>query len=208
VAALGLSICFCASCAEKAPCAANVEIGKTYRIDVLERCDENSQHAQQGKYGPLWGVGLDGYVDRAACGTAFEAGTPWSFHVEVDRSVDNGVCYEFTGVASDVPGIAEAASSNGQGEWGTNGMGFVHIEGIETVMSNGCHGYWSGALYYTNHGAPTAEPKIGQYPPVLLIRRFYLTNPDAGNDDCKPPSDSQLLAKGYCDDAFVVRMKD
>jgi hypothetical protein len=176
----------------------------TYTVDVLEPCDAKSVYASQTAHGPDWGVGIDGLVGPT-CGSGFDFVAGSSFFVGIDGTLDGGVCYSFSASASQVPAVKEVLQSKGAG--GISESGFVNIRALDVYMTSGCRGSWNAALLYTHHGTPTTAPVPGQSPAVLMIRRFWLEDFDAGAAGCALPSDSELMATGYCADAFVVGMK-
>jgi hypothetical protein len=178
-------------------CVDGLELGTTYRVTVLEPANNQSQYGVETSYGRDFGIG--GAVDEYPCGTGFDFVGGSSFEVEPISKRDLRECYGRMAMPSGVSEVEILEAVDG-----VTGDGRLMVTPRFRVRRGaGCVGIWELGFISHLEDPPLEEPVPGEYPPVLLVRRF---NPTSEVDVCRL-QDSRPTSMGNCFDYFVVRIE-
>jgi hypothetical protein len=189
------------SCGEKKYCADGLDIGTTYLVTVLEPANANSQYGVQTSNGPDFGTNIFG---AHSCGDGFDLVAGSTFLVRPVARLDLMACYGRIGDVSDVQGAQDLQLL--QQVYGPmNASGDLLCTETYEVRKGGCSGQWQLNFYSSHLDSPLNAPVPGQYPPVLLERRFWMTE-TTDLQSCLLP-DSKLTASTSCADYFVVKLE-
>jgi hypothetical protein len=192
--ALVVGLLVVAGC-ERSYCVEGLDLGTTYRVTVLGPADANSQYGVKTSHGPDFGVRVD---PTLTCGAGFDFVSGSTFLIEPVSKTDLSNCDGRIAIPSEVAEIqlvSQTDRSVGGGE-------LMATPIFQVDRAGGCTGAWQLDFLSTRHDPPLNAPALGDYPPVLLERRFY---PAGDVQPCLLPN-SGLTARTYCIDYFVVKL--
>jgi hypothetical protein len=203
VATAALVVCVNAGC-DKKLCVEGLNIGTTYKVTVLEPADSNSQYGVQISISQGRDFGIGGSVlDVSTCGAGFDLVAGSTFLLKPVSKEDMMACYGFIGDVSSLEG-AQGAQLARQLSGPTMGSGNLLWTETYEFQKGACSGQWQFSLYSSN-SPPLNTPVPGEYPPVLLLRKFEpYTTTDL--QSCLLP-DSKLTGSSTCEDYFVVKLE-
>jgi len=177
-------------------CVDGLDLGRSYRVTVLEPADANSQYGIQLANGRDFGTEVDRTL---SCGAGFDVAAGEVFLVEPVSKADVNGCWGRVAIPTDVPGVQLLGESDRRAA-----AGFLMATPIlRAELATGCSGDWELIFIWTR-GNPVAAPVPGDYPPVVL-ERLFTARDFTDLQSCLLPS-SGLASHGYCADYFVVKL--
>jgi hypothetical protein len=178
-------------------CVDGLDLGTTYRVTVLEQANKQSQYGVETSYGRDFGVG-NSDMEAYTCGKGFDFVAGTTFEIRPDSREYLAGCYGRIGTPT---GITEVRLLQ-QLDYAIQGGTLMQSPAYEVEREPGCLGRWQVGFISNHRDPPLSPPVPGAYPPVILGRTF---RSNANLESCLLP-DSQLAARGYCMDYFVIRL--